>query len=164
LGLFGPLAPVVPVLGYLGRPLYFTKLPWPWSSLILGAVYGADAEESERGSPSVRWVSGSGTHGSFCRLLGPLAPVVPVLGYHRQPLCFHGLSLILGFAYSVELEHRPCSLRIRLEGLAGGSCLSSLWWAAGSVQYPASLPQIHQAWGVPQEGFPTKEVSPSDTA
>jgi hypothetical protein len=35
----------------------------------LGAVYGADAEESERGSPLVRWVSGSGTHGSFCLAL-----------------------------------------------------------------------------------------------
>jgi hypothetical protein len=39
----------------------------------LGAVYGADAEESERGSPSVRWVPGSGTRRSFCLALwGPL--------------------------------------------------------------------------------------------
>jgi hypothetical protein len=83
-------------------------------------------------------------------------PVVPELGYHGWPLCFHGLSLILGFAYSIELGHHPHSLRIRLEGLAGGPCLSS--------RYPASLPQILQAWGVPQEGFPTKEVFPSDTA
>jgi hypothetical protein len=46
--------------------LYFPSLPWPWSLLILGAVYGAETEENERGSPSVGWVSGSGTHGSFC--------------------------------------------------------------------------------------------------
>jgi hypothetical protein len=71
LGLFGPLAPVVPVLGYHGRPLYFPSLPW--RSLNLGAVYGADAEESERGSPLVRWVSGSGPHGSFhLAFWGPL--------------------------------------------------------------------------------------------
>jgi hypothetical protein len=57
--------------------------------------------------------------GSF----GLLAPVVPVLGYHGQLLCFHVLSLILGFAFSVELGLCPCSFRIRLEGLAGGSCL-----------------------------------------
>jgi hypothetical protein len=57
--------------------------------------------------------------GSF----GLLAPVVSVLGYHGRLLCFHVLSLILGFAFSVELGLRPCSLRIRLEGLAGGSCL-----------------------------------------
>jgi hypothetical protein len=60
------------------------------------------------------WLSGS---------FGLLAPVVPVLGYHGRPLCFHVLSLILGFAFSVELGLRLCSLRIQLEGLAGGSCL-----------------------------------------
>jgi hypothetical protein len=36
----------------------------------LGAVYGADAEESVHGSPSVRWVSGSDTHTSFFSLFG----------------------------------------------------------------------------------------------
>ena len=71
-----------------------------------------------------------------------------VLGYHGRPLCFHGLSLILGFAYPVELGRRPCSLRMRLEGLAGGSCLSPPWQAAGSVKSPASLPQIHQVEGI----------------
>jgi hypothetical protein len=41
--------------------------------LSLGDVYGADVEESERGSPSVKWVSGSGMHGSFCLdFWGPL--------------------------------------------------------------------------------------------
>jgi hypothetical protein len=34
---------------------------------------------------------------------GPLAPVVPVLGYHGRPLCFHGLSLILGFILPLNL-------------------------------------------------------------
>jgi hypothetical protein len=71
-----------------------------------------------------------------------------VLGYHGRPLCFHGLSLILGFVFSVELGRRPCSLRMRLEGLAGGSCLSPPWRAAGSVKSPASLPQIRQVEGI----------------
>jgi hypothetical protein len=77
-----------------------------------------------------------------------------VLGYHGRPLRFHGLSLILGFAYPVELERRPCSLRMRLEGLAGGSCLSPPWRAAGSVKSPASLPQIYQVEGISQVSFP----------
>jgi hypothetical protein len=64
------------------------------------------------------------------------------------------VSLILGFAYPVELGRRPCSLRMRLEGLAGGSCLSPPWRAAGSVKSPASLPQIHQVKGIPQVSFP----------
>jgi hypothetical protein len=34
---------------------------------------------------------------------GPLAPVVPVLRYHGRPLCFHGLSLILGFVLPLVL-------------------------------------------------------------
>jgi hypothetical protein len=67
---------------------------------------------------------------------------------------FHGLSLILGFAYPVELGRCPCSLRMRLEGLAGGSCLFPPWWAAGSVKGPASLPQIHQVVGISQVSFP----------
>jgi hypothetical protein len=35
----------------------------------LGADYSVDAEVNERGSTSVRWVSGSGTHESFCLAL-----------------------------------------------------------------------------------------------
>jgi hypothetical protein len=71
-----------------------------------------------------------------------------VLGYHGRPLCFHGLSLILGLVFSVELGRCPCSFRMRLEGLAGGSCLSPPWRAAGSVKSPASLPQIRQVEGI----------------
>jgi hypothetical protein len=41
-----------------------------------------------------------------------------------------------------------------VEGLAGGSCLSHLWRAAGSVQSPASLPHIHQVKGIYQVSFP----------
>jgi hypothetical protein len=85
------------------------------------------------------------------------------VGYHGRPLCFHGLSLILEFAYSIEFGHHPCSLRIRLESLTGGSCLSSPWRAAGSVQYPASLPQIHQVRGIPQERFPYQGRYPPAT-
>jgi hypothetical protein len=51
-----------------------------------------------------------------------------------------------------------------VEGLAGGSCLSHLWQAAGSVQSPASLPHIHQIEGIYQVSFPLSgEVFPSDT-
>jgi hypothetical protein len=46
-----------------------------------------------------------------------------VLGYHGWPLCFYGLSLILGLVYPVVLGCSLCSLRMRLESLAGGSCL-----------------------------------------
>jgi hypothetical protein len=41
-----------------------------------------------------------------------------------------------------------------VEGLAGGSCLSLLWQAAGSVQSPASLPHIHRVEGIYQVSFP----------
>jgi hypothetical protein len=71
-----------------------------------------------------------------------------VLGYHGRPLCFHGLSLILGFVFSVELGRRSRSPRMRLEGLVGGSCLSPPWRAAGSVKSPASLPQIRHVEGI----------------
>jgi hypothetical protein len=51
-----------------------------------------------------------------------------------------------------------------VEGLAGGSCLSHLWQAAGSVQSPASLPHIHHIEGIYQVSFPLSgEVFPSDT-
>jgi hypothetical protein len=85
------------------------------------------------------------------------------MGYHGRPLYYHGLSLILEFAYSIEFGLHPCSLRIRLECLTGGSCLSSPWRAAGSVQYPASLPQIHQVRGIPQERFPYQGRYPPAT-
>jgi hypothetical protein len=129
--------------------------------LDLGTIYGADAEEGERGSPLVRWVSGSGTPGSFClasRLLRASSAcgscALALVGYRGRPLCCHGLSLILEFAYSVEFGHRSCSLWIRLESLTGGSCLSSLWWDDGSVQYPAFLPHIHQVRGDPSGEVP----------
>jgi hypothetical protein len=96
------------------------------------------------------WVFLSCPVGSF----GPSGVCGSVPGYHGRPLCFHGLSLILGFAYLVELGRRPCSLHMRLEGLAGGSCLSPPWRAAGSVKSPASLPQIHQVEGISQVSFP----------
>jgi hypothetical protein len=59
--------------------------------------------------------------------------------------------------------HLFCSLRIRLESLTGGSCLSSPWWAAGSVQYPASLSQIHQVRGILQVRFPYQGRYPPAT-
>jgi hypothetical protein len=61
----------------------------------------------------------------FVLLLGPfglLAPMVPVLGYHGQPLYFHVLSLILGFAFPLNLGSVLAHSRYE-EGSAGGSCL-----------------------------------------
>jgi hypothetical protein len=157
----------------VGRRCISPAYPDPGVCLVpldLGAVYGADAEEGERGSPSVRWVSGSGALGSFCLASGLLRASGacgscgwPSVGYRGRPLCCHGLSLILEFAYFVEFGHHPCSLWIRFESLTGGSCLSSPWWAAGSVQYPASLPHIHQVRGIPQERFPYQGRYPSAT-
>jgi hypothetical protein len=47
----------------------FPRLTLALEFADFGADFGADAEENERGSTSVRWVSGSGTHGSFCLAL-----------------------------------------------------------------------------------------------
>jgi hypothetical protein len=96
------------------------------------------------------WVFLSCPAGSF----GPLAPVVPRWGTTGGHCVFHGLSLILGLVFSVELGLCPCSLRMRSEGLASGSCLSPPWHAAGSVQSPASLPHIHQVEGISQVSLP----------
>jgi hypothetical protein len=63
--------------------------------------------------------------GLFVLLLGPfglLAPVVPVLGYHGRPLYFRVLSLILGFAFPLNLGSVLVHSGYE-EGLAGGSCL-----------------------------------------
>jgi hypothetical protein len=49
-----------------------------------GKVYGGDAEEGERGSPSVRWVSGSGPLGCFVLLRGSFGPLAPVVPMHDQ--------------------------------------------------------------------------------
>jgi hypothetical protein len=45
-----------------------------------------------------------------------------------------------GICFAVGLGHRPCSLRLRLEGLAGGSCLSSPWWSADSFRIQLFCP------------------------
>jgi hypothetical protein len=137
-----------------GRPLYWasgTRGPCagaPWAASVfpsltpalgfagLGAVCGADTEESERGSPSVRWVPGCGTHGYFCLTGGAFwasGACGSRGGDHEWPPCFHGLFPILGFTFSVDPGRRPCHLFTRSEGLAGGSCLSPPCWAAGSI-------------------------------
>jgi hypothetical protein len=53
---------------------------------------------------------------------GPLAPVVRT-GVPRAAAVFPWPVPDPGICFAVGLGHRPCSLRIRLEGLAGGSCL-----------------------------------------
>jgi hypothetical protein len=89
-----------------------------------------------------------------CGVLRASGACGSALGYHGRPLCFPWSVLVPETRFSVELGICPCSLRMRLEGLAGGSCLSPLWWAAGSVQSLASLPHIHQVEGIYQVSFP----------
>jgi hypothetical protein len=98
----------------------------------------------------VRWVSGSGTHESFCLALWGFLGLWCLWFRAGVPWSVPDP----GIRFSVELGHRPCSLPMRLEGLAGGSCLSPPWRAAGSVKNPASLPQICQVKGISQVSFP----------
>jgi hypothetical protein len=95
-----PLAPVVPVLGYHGRPLYFHGLRWPWSSLIWVPSMALTLRRASVDRPRSGGFQDQARMGIFVL---PLAPVVPVLGYHGRPLCFHGLSLILGFVLPLNL-------------------------------------------------------------
>jgi hypothetical protein len=92
----------------------------------LGANYGADAEGTNVDRPRSGGFQDQARMGLLvlpCGAFWASGACGSVLGYHGRLLCFHGLSLILGFVFSVELGRRPCSLRMRLEGLAGGSCL-----------------------------------------
>jgi hypothetical protein len=76
---FGPLVPVVPVLGIHGRPLYYPVLPRPWS-LSFWALTSRERMWIDLGQVGFRirhaWVFFSCLVGSF----GPLAPVVPRWG------------------------------------------------------------------------------------
>jgi hypothetical protein len=99
----------------------------------------------------VSWGVRSGCSGPF----GPLTPMDPVLGFHGQLLFFPRLTLALEFA----ILSAVCGADVEgsnVEGLAGGSCLSHLWQAAGSVQSPASLPHIHQVEGINQVSSPVR--------
>jgi hypothetical protein len=149
----GPLAPVVPVLGIHGRPLFFPDFPRPWCSPI-GALTLRRTNVDRPRSGEFQDQARMGLFVLPCGVFWASGTCGSMLGYHGRPLCFHGLSLILGFVFSVELGRHPYSLRMRLEGLAGGSCLSPPWGAAGSVKSPASLPQIHQVEGISQVSFP----------
>jgi hypothetical protein len=78
------------------------------------------------------WVLSSCPLGSF----GPLAPVVPRWGTTGGRCVFHGLSLILGLAFSVELGLRPCSLRI-----------------GGSGRWLLSFPSMAGCWLCSESSF-----------
>jgi hypothetical protein len=88
-----------------------------------------------------------------CGVLRASGACGSALGYHGRPLRFPWSVPVPETCFSVELGLCPCSLRMRLEGLVGGSCLSPPWRAAGSVQSPASLPHIHQVEGICQVRF-----------
>jgi hypothetical protein len=88
--------------------------------------------------------------GSF----GLLAPVVPRWGTTGGRCFFHGPYLFLRLVSPLNLDSVLVLSACGWEGLAGGSCLSLLWQAAGSVQSPAFLPHIHQVEGIYQVSFP----------
>jgi hypothetical protein len=141
----GPLGCLVWSLGDPQAAAVFPRFSPEFADL------GADAEVNERGSTSVRWVSGSGTHESFCLALWCLLGLWRLwfrAGVPRVAAVFPWYFPDPGIRFSVELGCRPCSLPMRLEGLAGGSCLSPLWRAVGFVRSPASLPQICQVEGI----------------
>jgi hypothetical protein len=123
---------------------------------------GSSNDESVS-SYSDRWVPGSGMPGSFCLVVGPfgpLAPVVSIEGGPRAAAVFTKVFLlILESSSSADFGRRskhPAGFRMAasaysnmwLGGLAGGSCLSPLWLATGSVQSQASLPHIYSVEGI----------------
>jgi hypothetical protein len=136
----------------------FPRLTPALEFVFLGAVCGADVKGSNVDRPRSGGFQDQARVGLFvlpCGVLWASGACGSALGYHGRPLFFPWS--VPETRFSVELGLRPCSLRMRLEDLAGGSCLSLLWWAAGSVQSPASLPHIHQVEGVYQVSFPCQE-------
>jgi hypothetical protein len=116
-----------------------------------------DGSSDDESVPSYldRWVPGSGMPGSFCLVVGPfgpLAPVVSIEGGPRAAAVFATVFLmILESSSSAVFGRRskhPAGSRMAastysnmwLGGLAGGSCLSLLWRAAGSVRVQLLCP------------------------
>jgi hypothetical protein len=133
----GPPAPVVPVRGLHGRPLYFPDFPRPWGSLVWAPSATLMPRKASVDRPRSGGFQDKGTHGSFC-LTDGVFWASGACGFrggdHGRPPCFHGLSPILGFVFTVDPGRRPCHLFARSEGLTGGSCLSPPCWAAGSIR------------------------------
>jgi hypothetical protein len=124
---------------------------------ILGAVCGADVEGTNVDRPRSGGFQDQARMGLFvlpCGVLRASGACGSALGSHGRPLCFPWSVPVPETCFSVELGLCPCSLRLRLEGLADGFCFSALWRADGSVQSPASLPHIHQVEGIYQVSFP----------
>jgi hypothetical protein len=124
---------------------------------VLFADYGADVEGTNVDRPRSGGFQDQARMGLFvlpCGVLWASGACGSALGYHGRPLCFPWSVPDPETCFSVELGLCPCSLRMWLEGLTGGSCLSPPWRAAGSVQSSASLPHIHQVEGIYQVSFP----------
>jgi hypothetical protein len=66
----GPPAPVVPVLGYHGRPLYFPDLPRPWSSLIWALSAALTLRKASVGRPRSGGFQDRARMGLFVSLVG----------------------------------------------------------------------------------------------
>jgi hypothetical protein len=133
----------------------------------LGADYGADAESYVAGTIA-RKIAGTivdrPRSGGFqdqarmglfilpCGVFWASGTCGSVLGYHGRPLCFHGLSLILGFVFPLNLDavHSACGGRVwqvaPVFPLCGGPLVL--------LKSPASLPQICQVEGISQVSFP----------
>jgi hypothetical protein len=132
----GPQAPVVPVLGQHGRPLYFPVLPRPWGSPVWAPSAALTPRKASVDHPRSGGFQDRARMGLLVLPMGPFwtsGACGSRGGDHGRPPCFHGLFPILGFAFSVDPACRPCHLFTRSEGLAGGSCLSPPCWAAGSI-------------------------------
>jgi hypothetical protein len=103
-----------------------------------------------------RWAPGSGQLGCLVwslKALWAFGARGSRAGDPRAAAVFSRLTPALKFA----ILDAVCGADVEgsnVEGLAGGSCLSHLWWAAGSVFSPASLPHIHQVGGIYQVSFP----------
>jgi hypothetical protein len=132
----GPPAPVVPVQGLHGRPLFFPVSPRPWGSPVWSpsatltsrkwAWIALGQVDSRIGYAWVFWSRRWGPLG-LRRLRFPWRGP-------REAASFPWSVPILGFSFSAGPGRRPCRLFTRSEGLTGGPCLSPQCCPAGSIR------------------------------
>jgi hypothetical protein len=129
--------------------------PDPQELLRETSVDDGNSDDDSVSSYTIRWVPGSGTPGSFRLVVGPFGPLAPAVSVEGGPQAAAVFAtvflLILKFPGSADFGRRsdhPAGFRMaasayfnmRLGGLAGGSGLSLLWRAAGSVRVQLLCP------------------------